>query len=57
MNLASKLGEDIADGGETLLTAAAHDAAAPSLVRRYEPMRTTVSGLELRFYRSRTIRQ
>ncbi|MBI4730479.1 MAG: adenylate/guanylate cyclase domain-containing protein [Acidobacteria bacterium] len=49
MNLASKLGEDIAAGDEVLLTAAAQRALVPGVVR-LEERRASVSGLELVHY-------
>jgi hypothetical protein len=50
MNLASKLGEDIAGGGEVLLTEAAH-ARLPVGERQAERLETTVSNLTIGYYR------
>ncbi|MBD2256849.1 adenylate/guanylate cyclase domain-containing protein [Pseudanabaena sp. FACHB-2040] len=50
MNLASKLGEDIAEDDEILLTAAAF-AALPALPPGVEPLQAEVSGLMLQLYR------
>ncbi len=51
MNLASKLGEDLADGGETLLTLAALEAADPRLTRDFTRDSTNISGVDLEFSR------
>jgi class 3 adenylate cyclase len=50
MNLASKLGEDLAQRGEILLTESAYQQADAGK-REYEPLDMTVSGLELKVYR------
>jgi|TARA_Y100000310_G_scaffold140721_1_gene140133 class 3 adenylate cyclase len=50
MNLASKLGEDTADGGETLLTSNAYKSASPELVRDYEERQVIASGLQINYY-------
>ena len=50
MNLASKLGEDVAECGEILLTPAAHDAVEHAR-DDLEERTVTVSGLELTAYR------
>ena len=51
MNLASKLGEDTADGGETLITERAYSSASVNLVTLFEKRTTFVSGLVLPYYR------
>ena len=51
MNLASKLGEDTADGGETLITAAAYEHADPEVVKSFEKMSLSISGIEATYYR------
>jgi adenylate cyclase len=50
VNLASKLGEDLAERGEILLTEAAH-ARAASGPREFQRIELSVSGLELTAYR------
>jgi class 3 adenylate cyclase len=50
MNLASKLGEDLAQRGEILLTESAFQQADAGK-REYEPLNMAVSGLELKVYR------
>lgn len=50
MNLASKLGEDTADGGETLVTQSAYQSAAPELVAGFERRQVRVSGVDLTYY-------
>lgn len=50
MNLASKLGEDTADGGETLLTEAAHGAADPALVEGAESRQLNIAGLSTPYF-------
>jgi class 3 adenylate cyclase len=50
VNLASKLGEDLAQRGEILLTEAAYAQVEPG-VREYEPLTLLVSGLQLTVYR------
>ncbi|MEX2327148.1 MAG: adenylate/guanylate cyclase domain-containing protein, partial [Pseudomonadales bacterium] len=47
MNLASKLGEDTADGGETLITQNAFSAASHQLLTDFEPRQIHVSGLDV----------
>ncbi|MFP6809065.1 MAG: adenylate/guanylate cyclase domain-containing protein [Pseudomonadales bacterium] len=51
MNLASKLGEDTAEGGETLLTNAAFEHADPDLVKPFERMFLSIAGIEASYYR------
>jgi adenylate cyclase len=53
MNFASKLGEDTADGGETLLTENAYANASAELVKDFEEARCAISGLDLVHYRHR----
>jgi class 3 adenylate cyclase len=51
MNLASKLGEDVAESGEVLLTEAAHArAVAAGVAASFADRETPVSGLALRFH-------
>jgi class 3 adenylate cyclase len=50
VNLASKLGEDLAERGEILLTEAAHARVAGG-PHRYEELLMSVSGLELRVHK------
>ena len=50
MNLASKLGEDLACRQEILLTAAAH-AGLPEGLYKFAPMNFAISGLEIDCYR------
>ena len=50
MNLASKLGEDTAEGGETLLTAAAWDQASKESVETVEQRHLVVAGVNLTAY-------
>jgi class 3 adenylate cyclase len=50
VNLASKLGEDLAQRGEILLTEAAH-ARVERGAREYEPLQMSISGLQLMAYR------
>ena len=53
LNLASKLGEDVAESGETLLTEAAHGrllAEGPSMTLAFEPRAITVSRMTLKVY-------
>lgn len=52
MNIACKLGEDIADGDETLLSEAAFAAANPTLVDGFESRESTISGVRLPHYRA-----
>jgi adenylate cyclase len=49
MNLASKLGEDLAKGGDILLTEAAQKRAG-ARARRYQTRRTRVGGMRLTYY-------
>lgn len=53
VNLASKLGEDIATGGEVLLTPAAH-AQVEDGAARFQEDAVSISGLSLPYYRLRT---
>lgn len=48
VNLASKLGEDVAQGGEILLTEAAHAELEPSVTTTQE--RVSISGLVLNYH-------
>jgi class 3 adenylate cyclase len=50
VNLASKLGEDLAQRGEILLTEAAHERVKKG-VHEYEPLQLSISGLQLAAYR------
>ena len=53
LNLASKLGEDVAESGETLLTEAAHArlfAEGPATTLSFEPRPVTVSKMTLNAY-------
>jgi class 3 adenylate cyclase len=50
VNLASKLGEDLAQRGEILLTDSAH-ARVTQGARDYEPIMLSISGLELTVYK------
>jgi len=53
LNLASKLGEDIAESGETLLTQTAHarlGAEGPAVTVTFEPRTVTVSKMSLTVY-------
>lgn len=51
MNLASKLGEDIADGAETLITDKARAAADDALLEHFVDEFATIAGMELRYGR------
>lgn len=51
MNLASKLGEDIAGGGETLITVSAYEHADSALVKAFEVKSLNLSGLKASYYR------
>jgi class 3 adenylate cyclase len=51
MNVACKLGEDIADQGEILLTVAAHDAIGDNSQWTFEDSSVRISGLDLTSYR------
>jgi adenylate cyclase len=51
LNLASKLGEDVAESGETLLTEAAHArllAEGPTTTLSFEPRPVTVSKMTIK---------
>ncbi len=50
MNLACKLGEDIAEGGETLLTSRAYENLERKGHAKFEPRRFTVSGNDISCY-------
>ncbi|MDT5156023.1 MAG: hypothetical protein QOC61_1476 [Acidobacteriota bacterium] len=50
VNLASKLGEDLAQRGEILLTEAAYQRVEKGL-HEYEPLQMSISGLQLSAYR------
>ena len=50
VNLASKLGEDLAQRGEILLTESAHNRVEKDR-REYERLRMSVSGIELVAYK------
>jgi adenylate cyclase len=51
MNVACKLGEDLAKQGEILLTASAHDAVGSSEEWQFEDSSAPISGLDLKAYR------
>jgi len=51
MNLASKLGEDVAEGGETLITANAYAAASPDVLKGFAPEEESIAGLDLHYYK------
>ena len=51
MNFASKLGEDIAAGDETLITKNAYDNADKNLLGDFTESETCISGLDLYYYR------
>lgn len=51
MNLASKLGEDTAAGGETLITSAAYEHADAELVKSFTPMPLTIAGINSTYFR------
>jgi adenylate cyclase len=51
MNVACKLGEDLAKQGEILLTASAHDAVGNSEEWQFEDSSAPISGLDLKAYR------
>ncbi|MCB1692355.1 MAG: adenylate/guanylate cyclase domain-containing protein [Pseudomonadales bacterium] len=53
MNLASKLGEDTADGGETLVTDNAYRNASQDMVSAFEPREITVSRVDVRYWCAR----
>lgn len=50
MNLASKLGEDTADGGETLITQNAFSSASAPMVAGATPAELQIAGLTARYY-------
>lgn len=51
MNIACKLGEDVAERGEILLTAAAHEALASASWARFTDSSVRLSGLDLTAYK------
>ena len=51
MNVACKLGEDVAEQGEILLTAAAHEAIGSSEDWQFEDSSVRISGLDLTSYK------
>lgn len=51
MNVACKLGEDLADRGEILLTAAAQEPLAGASWARFEDSSVSISGLDLTAYK------
>ncbi len=51
MNLASKLGEDTAGGGETLITQAAWEHADAELVEPFEKRELEIAGIQAPYYR------
>ena len=51
MNIACKLGEDLAEQGEVLLTASAHDALGDTDAWQFEDYSATISGLDVTAYR------
>lgn len=53
MNYASKLGEDIGVGDETLITERAYRQASPELVTEFRPAATVISGITLPHHRFR----
>ena len=53
INLASKLGEDTATGGETLLSENAYRHADPGLVAEFSKSSLCISGIEATYYRLR----
>jgi len=53
MNLASKLGEDIAGSGDILLTPAAFEAVPKSRRTDFTEKRSHISGVEVRYYARR----
>jgi class 3 adenylate cyclase len=50
LTLASKLGEDTADGGETLLTTSAYESADRELVKSFTQASLSISGIEVTYY-------
>lgn len=53
MNLTSKLGEDLAEENEILLTQEAYQAIAKESQRRFTSRRTSISGVEFSYYLTR----
>ena len=51
MNVACKLGEDLAEQGEILLTASAHEALGKSTEWQFEDSSVRISGLDLTAYK------
>ena len=51
MNLACKLGEDVAEGGDVLLTEEAHRALGDAAADAFEALQLSISGLKLTAYR------
>lgn len=51
MNVACKLGEDLAERGDVLVTAAAYEALSPGGPWRFEDSSVRISGLDLTSYR------
>jgi class 3 adenylate cyclase len=51
MNIACKLGEDLAERGEVLLTASAHDALGDAGDLQFEDYSASISGLDVTAYR------
>ena len=51
MNFASKLGEDLADGDETLISDSAYQQADKQLTGEFSPRETQISGISLKHYR------
>ena len=51
INLASKLGEDTAVGGETLISENAHRHADQGLVSGFSKSHLQISGIEATYYR------
>ncbi|MEM7365696.1 MAG: adenylate/guanylate cyclase domain-containing protein [Pseudomonadota bacterium] len=52
MNLASKLGEDVAEGGETLITAATYQILSDDLRGHYVSEQQSIAGIDLTYYRN-----
>ena len=50
MNFASKLGEDTANGNETLITASAFERASDSVVSDFVNKKVSVSGVDLSYF-------
>ncbi|MCH7742719.1 MAG: hypothetical protein IIB71_08690 [Proteobacteria bacterium] len=51
MNLACKLGEDVALGGETLITTAAYENADPALVKSFTQKSLRIAGIDATYFR------